>query len=92
MAIEETIRRRDYQREYHKENRERNNERSINWYYENRERVLAKHRARMANDPEYAEKMREKDRRNYAKRRDAAFSKQDAGMSQEKINVGRTPK
>ncbi len=50
MATEETIRRSGYRRRYHEQNRARNNKRSLDWYYENREDVLAAHKVRMRSD------------------------------------------
>lgn len=78
MAVKETLRRREYQRQRHIENREELNERSSRWYYANREKVLARHKERMATDPDYAEKIRRKDRRNYRLRKGAAKRAQNS--------------
>ena len=48
--------------------REERNERSRRWYYENRERVLAEHKERMANDLEYRARQKEIRRKTDAKR------------------------
>ena len=72
MATRKTIKRREYQRLRHIEKREELNEQSRAWYYANREKVLARHKERMANDPAYAEKIRATARRTYSLRQKAA--------------------
>ena len=68
MATEETTKRREYHRKHHEENREHDNERSRDWYYKNRDRVLAERKQRIQDDPEYRARRKEIQRKADAKR------------------------